>query len=425
MKPVDLRKELAMTSPSANAGSPPRTTASWLDHVAAGTLYYYLTTLVVMLGVFLGCDYIAAPAATAPVDPGFLTSVTNWDGRHYVDIMLHGYSFDPQTPSNVAFFPGYPLLGRLVMQITGLQPELTLFIISHVALLAAFISLAAYVSHRQGPQPLHLSAWVLLSLGLFPTSFFFRMAYSESLFLFASILALYAMERRWPISAIACIVGFAGITRPVGLALLAPLALHLWQRWPWLSQFLPRMLLYGALSCWGLLAYMGYQYAAFDEPCAFAQTQGHWRVRPPASLADKLLSLATFEPIWSVVDPASPCCWERYEPRMSPLFALSLANPIFFLIGWVLIVVGQGKQWISGYEFSFSIFVLLIPYLTRSYENCMLSMGRFTAVAFPIYLVLGHLLCRLPPGMAAALLVISGALLAIYAALFASGYPLF
>ena len=56
---------------------------------------------------------------------------------------------------------------------------------------------------------------------------------------------------------------------------------------------------------------------------------------------------------------------------------------------------------------------------------CMASMARFTSVAFPIYLVIGNLLWRMPAPLAAGLLSISSLLLGIYTALFAASYPFF
>src|SRR5262245_40754334 len=183
--------------------------ASWRAFALTGILYYYLTSLVAIIGILLGDDYFARPNATGPREADFLKAVTNWDGQFYKQIMVHGYSFNQHKQSSVAFFPAYPLLGRLVMTITGLPPELTLLIVSHVALIAAFITLAAYLRHRFSAMPSQFIVWVLLVFGLFPTTFYSRVAYSESLFLFSSILALYAMERRWPVLAVAGIVGFA------------------------------------------------------------------------------------------------------------------------------------------------------------------------------------------------------------------------
>jgi len=46
-----------------------------------------------------------------------------------------------------------------------------------------------------------------LALGLFPTTFFFRAAYSEALFLLLIVLVLYGLERAWPYLLIALIIG--------------------------------------------------------------------------------------------------------------------------------------------------------------------------------------------------------------------------
>jgi hypothetical protein len=52
----------------------------------------------------------------------------------------------------------------------------------------------------------------------------------------------------------------------------------------------------------------------------------------------------------------------------------------------------------------------------------MESQGRFVSIVFPIYLVLGQLLARLPAPVALALVAASALMMAIHAATFASGY---
>ena len=80
---------------------------------------------------------------------------------------------------------------------------------------------------------------------------------------------------------------------------------------------------------------------------------------------------------------------------------------------------------LNRFEVSLSLLLLAIPYSTRGYEMGMASMGRFAAVAFPIYVVLGRWLSRLPPAAAAGLLTPSAFLMAAYSALFAAGYLIF
>jgi hypothetical protein len=53
------------------------------------------------------------------------------------------------------------------------------------------------------------------------------------------------------------------------------------------------------------------------------------------------------------------------------------------------------------------------------------SIGRFVSVVFPVYLVLGELLLRLPRPLRAAFLGISGFFLTTYTALYAARYAIF
>ncbi len=343
--------------------------------------------------------------------------------RSYVEIVRDGYAYDPAKHSNVAFFPAFPLLARAVAWLTGLSPELALLLVSHVCLAAAFVVLAAY-AHRRCGEDHPAAPYVLLAFGLFPTTFFFRMAYSESVFLLGVLLALYGMERRWPLLVVALIIGFTTATRAVGIALLPPLLLHLRRQQGWLGAS-GRFLALLPLACWGLLAFMAYQYHAFDEPLAFARTQEHWRMRPAVPLLDRLHALATLEPLWSVFDPSSPCYWRRHEPQGNPLFSLHLANSLYFAFAVVLIAIGAWKRWLNRLEVSLAAGLLLIPYVTRSHEMCMAGMGRFAAAVVPIYLALGQFLARLPPPVAAMLLSLSDFLMGVYAALFAAWYRFF
>jgi hypothetical protein len=66
--------------------------------------------------------------------------------------------------------------------------------------------------------------------------------------------------------------------------------------------------------------------------------------------------------------------------------------------------------------------LLGIPYFTHGYRHLMLSQGRFAAVAFPVYIVMGRLMARAPAPLVAALCALSGFMLTVYAALFAAGY---
>jgi hypothetical protein len=417
----------------------PPPVADWGELIITGLAFYFLTSMVAVLGVELGHDFLQMPQHGLARRQDVAKAFANWDGEWYEKIVTRGYQYDPKRQSSVAFFPAFPVLGRLLAG-TGLRADLALVLVAHACLAAAFVVLAAYVKQRFPDAPAELGPFVLLTFGLLPTTFFFRMAYSESLFVLVSILSLYGMERRWPLAAIACLVGLATATRSVGVALLVPLVLHVCKGSSHLPASTPlkdsgratprirglvRLVWLTPLACWGIIAYAVYLYFEFGAPLAFVQTQENWRIRPPVDLMTKIGDLATLEPVVANLNPSSPCYWCRAPGEVSAFFSLYLANPLYWVSAVGLVVLGACKRWLSTNEVALAVCLLVIPYGLRSHEMCMAGMGRFASVAFPMYLVLGHIFARLPALVAACLLGVSGFFLGAYAALFAAWYRFF
>jgi hypothetical protein len=111
---------------------------------------------------------------------------------------------------------------------------------------------------------------------------------------------------------------------------------------------------------------------------------------------DKIIALMTFEPLWSVYVPRSDAYWANTVKSIEAPFNLQAANPVYFLIAVALVAYGAWRRWLNVYEVILSAGLILIPYETRAYEMCMASQGRFMAAVFPTYIVMGHLLCRIP-----------------------------
>jgi hypothetical protein len=262
-------------------------------------------------------------------------------------------------------------------------------------------------------------------MGLMPATLFFRMTYSESIFVMLSILALGTMERRLPIVVIALIVGLATASRPVAIGLLAPFLLHCWHRSETCWAFLVKAVFLLPVACWGIAAFALYQGIVFDDALAFVHTQSRWGASS-LTWPEKLVALLSYEPIWQVFDRSSPSYWATGEPySSSPFFCWALVNPIYFVLTAILIAFGAWKRWLTAYEITLAAALLVIPYVTRSYEMGMASHARFAAVVFPVYLVLGNILARLPGSVAGALLGVSGFFLGAYSALFACWYDVF
>jgi len=385
---------------------------------------YLLSSSVCMLGLAAGPEFLPLQGGPWP-NSTEREPFANWDGEWYEKVARHGYEFNPHAQSSAAFFPAYPMAGKILASVTGLDVRWALFVVSHLCLAASFCVLGAYARLRFPKLPTSYQALVLLSFALLPVTFFFRMVYSESAFFLCVVLALYGMERCWPVVVVAGVAGLATGIRPVGVALLVPLALHIWQRASTFKAALADLALALPLACWGMGAFMVYEWRAFGDPLAFVKAHGNWRAQPAVPVGDKLMSLASLQPITDVFNPASPCCWRTLAPRDNAFFNWRAANPVWWLAAVGLIYVGAWTGWLNFGEIALSTGLLLIPYLMRAQEMCMMSMGRFAGVVAPIYLVLGHLLWRMPRAAAWAVLGVFAVLLASYSAMFAVWYAFF
>ncbi len=386
---------------------------------------YGTTTAIVVLGVCLGHFYLADSHHYdhfhTPHRTDLGAAFANWDGQWYVHIARDGYFYDPKTMSSVAQFPVFPLVGRCLARTTGVDYDHALTLVANISFFFALVLFGDYIRRRPESSS-GLVLYAPLALALFPVGFFFRMAYSESLFLLLAVLILYGLVRRWPIWTAAALVGLATAARPVGVGLIPPLLLTSWQRYADPRRRLAVLALVAPLCIWGLASYMIFQYARFGDPLVFVKAQAHWRSRQKSSRQEQLLAAAALEPLWTVYDKSSPAYWRRHDRELGPVFSLQFANPIYFA-GMVLVVgYGAWRRWLSAEEVLFAAGALLLPYLSKGYEWCMGCQARYAIVAFPAYLVLGRLPAALPPPYAAAVLALSGFLLGTYAALFAGWF---
>lgn len=393
----------------------------WIDTAFT----YWATAALVFLGVSLGHFYLTESRHqdhfNTPHRTDLAAAFANWDGQWYLRIARDGYFYDPQSMSSVAFFPAFPLAGRCLARLTGLDYDLALTLTANLCFFLALGLFGDYLRRRPELPP-GAVVYAPLVLALFPVGFFFRMAYSDALFLLLAILILYGLARRWPILAVAALVGLATAARPVGVALLPPLLLAAWRRYDSPSRRLALFAVAAPLCVWGLAAYMIFQSIRFGEPLAFVHTQEHWRFRSKAGIEEQLLASAMLDPLWTVYDESSPAYWRRHDHELGPTFSLQFANPLYFAGIALLVGYGAWRHWLSAEETLYAAGVLLIPYVVKAHDGCMNSHARYALAAFPAFIVLGRLLSALPSPYVAIILALSGFLLGTYAALFAGWF---
>ncbi|MEV6182104.1 mannosyltransferase family protein [Streptomyces sp. NPDC052015] len=145
-----------------------------------------------------------------------------WDALWYTRVAELGYGYEVRLPngdvhSNLAFFPLLPWLERLLHAVSPLSYADAGFVVSLLASLAAAWGIFAVADHVHGSRAgvCAVLLWAVLPVGIVQS-----MAYSESLFTALAAWSLYAvLTGRWVTAG--ALASLAGLTRPVGLAVVA------------------------------------------------------------------------------------------------------------------------------------------------------------------------------------------------------------
>ena len=200
---------------------------------AVSRLVIVAAALLVEAGVF-----VVNPRLTHGDPAPILRSLTTWDGDWFVGIARNGYHLEPFGDTgyhDYAFFPLYPMLVRVLAlpapNLVGLFA-----IVLNVVLFAVALVLLVRLARRHLGEPRAVRAAALLAL--FPFSFVFTMAYSETLTLVLIVASFLAVERGYAGRA-GAFFGLASLTRAQGAFYLLPLLMVSRvrgpNRWRWLA----------------------------------------------------------------------------------------------------------------------------------------------------------------------------------------------
>ena len=279
------------------------------DHIPAlGVLVGVVAGLVLIKGLL----YVAA----AQLYGGTEHALCQWDCEWYVHTITDGYDPEPRLRpntdlSNWAFFPLFPVLGRLVRLVTGLSA----FWSGTAVAVLAFAGFAVLsVPHRAlSRRDADQTTWLTL-LMVYPFSLYYFMVYTESLYLLLTLLLLVAV-RIGNLSGACVATSLAAAARPTGiLALPYLVAAGAWRaRVAFRRGLAPsaRSRILGdiafplAIAPLGLVCYMVYLYHLLGDPLAFSHAQLSWDRVFLNPL--KLLYWALLKDDWGyLLDPAMP-----------------------------------------------------------------------------------------------------------------------
>jgi hypothetical protein len=296
----------------------------------------------------------------------YLTSPLLWgwanmDGVHYLSIAQNGYFQYEQ-----AFFPLYPFLIRSISNIFSGN-----YIFSGILISNFFFLLSLFVLYKllQKEFSEKVTKWGIIIILSFPTSFFFASVYTESLFLFLTLMSFYFMGQGRNYHS-AFFIALASLCRLVGIFLLPALLLETWIRNKKnfsLIKFIPIL-----LSGVGLLSYMIYLQKTVGDPLFFFHAQ-------PAFGAERsgneiiLLPQVLFRYLKIFITAQL-----SYDYLIAIFEFLSL----FFAV--CLLIKRARKTNISYQIFAWS--AILTPTLTGSLS----SMPRYLLSIFPIFIIVAQ-----------------------------------
>jgi hypothetical protein len=325
-----------------------------------------------------------------------------WDAEHYIKIATAGYS-----GTEMAFFPLYPLLIRIIGTLTGNHLVAGL-LISNVASFFGLLFFYKLVEHQYDRAVAHRA---IFYISIFPTAVFFSAVYSESLFFALTVASFYYIrERKW---ITAGVLGFfAALTRVEGVLLAVPfliewltvvfsngpspaIALRTTLKWPIDGVLRPLAGL--ALVPLGLLSYMAYLWVLRGDPLYFSHVQAHW---------GRHLAFP-----WESVSHT----WRILTETRFPQNAMNSALEV----GFTALMLGVLIAGFWRLRPSYSVYMalsILIPMSTSS----LMSMPRFALVLFPMFVMFALWGAR--PSVNNVIVAFSLPILGLYTVLFADWY---
>jgi hypothetical protein len=362
-------------------------------------LAFHLTAIVAFAGARFGQPWNSAPGRA----PAFATpsaqvatgwnrlAVSRWDASHYVNLALRGYSQCPAqtrrtgalpTPPtmlcDLAYYPGYPLAGRLA-SLGGLIP--IDYALLAVSLLASWVFFFLWTSAEiAGPLGLRATLVGLACFNLFTTGFTVVTVQTEPLLL-ATSLGAFVLARRRHLFLAALVAGIATGVRvsggAAGLAFTALIALDAWRERPLrLSAWAGRAALC-ALSFWGLALTLAYDGIAFHDPLLYIHAHeasfGH---------APKLSALLVPEARWGIESLASPL-----HEGVTVAFAL-----LWFGLGHRE-AFKRFTPPARAYWYALTAGVLGVS-LLGTVSRGFIGMNRYVLVAIPLFFAMGKVLER-------------------------------
>ncbi|MDP2638435.1 MAG: mannosyltransferase family protein [Candidatus Levybacteria bacterium] len=293
----------------------------------------------------------------------------NFDGAYYLLIAAEGYTV------NAGFFPLFPLLINISTHIFGfniLAFDPRQYITANF-MVSVFFILSLVLMHKlvRLDYKKNIAIWSIIFLLIFPTSFFYAAIYSESLFLFLSLLTFYlARKKNWMWAGIAG--ALLSATRIVGIAIWPALFYEYLKESK--NKLTIKILPLLAVPL-GLVAYMYYNFVKWGNPLYFIQAQGNFQNnRSVDSIVLLPQTLFRYAKILLSLKPSVYEWWIAFVEVSFSVLALSL-----FYVAW--------RRRIRFSYLLFGFICFIVPASTGTFS----ALPRYLAVIFPLFIALALL----------------------------------
>jgi Mannosyltransferase (PIG-V) len=308
----------------------------------------------------------------------FANLPARWDAGWYLGIATDGYYWDGRADrqQNIAFFPAFPMLMRTLGLMLGGSPVAILWagvLISHAAFLWALVYLYRLAREPAIGATREQAASAAILLAAYPYAVFFSAPYTESLFLLATVGAVFHfMRREWWAAAMWALL--AGLCRPNGCFLSVPLALLAAGQFVQARRAGQRVhdafpaLAAAAMPGVGMLLFSAHVYALTGNPLQWSASHAAWG--------------RTFKGLGALTLPLDYLQFHGFQIYMRDLSydALNMLGVLFALA----LTVPVWRR--LGAAFAILVLVNLVPPLLL---GGVLSLGRVSATLFPLFLWLG------------------------------------
>ncbi len=300
-------------------------------------------------------------------DETVFTIWNHWDALHYQKIAEHGYGKAYEEDDNrfmIFFPPMFPFATSVTEYLTGFSYSTSSFIVSNV--FSVFVSFILFSLVKFEFKSREKAYFATLLLNIFPTAYFLFAPYSESIFLFFTLLFFYFLRVRESLLLASLSLAGSMLSRSVGFVLIPVFLFYILTNKKFRFYQILYFLIPAIAFCFQNI--IGYLYH------------------------DDFMFLYTYRPDYTIKFGSFPfqesfdtfiSLWRNPYLLIDKDFSMIRTWSSIFLIGGCIISVYGLKKIPEVYSLFSLIYLLFLSSCTH-----LIAMPRYVLCCFPLFLIL-------------------------------------